>query len=45
MKGPWLMRFLLSGLQDNDAVEKCRIKRTHVDDPCGIEERLKELDA
>lgn len=45
MKRPWLVRFWLAGLQDGDAVERYWIRRTHVDDPRGVEERLKELDA
>lgn len=45
MKRPRLVRFWLAVLQDGDAVERYWIRRTHVDDPRGVEERLKELDA
>ncbi|KQZ50306.1 hypothetical protein ASD54_08610 [Rhizobium sp. Root149] len=44
MKRPWLVKMWLTGLQDSDAHERHWIKRTHVDDPRGIESRLKELD-
>jgi hypothetical protein len=44
MKRPWLVKMWLAGLQDSDAQERHWIKRTHVDDPRGVEERLAELD-
>jgi hypothetical protein len=45
MKRPWLVRMWLAGLQDDDAAQRYWIKRTHVDDPRGVEARLAELDA
>lgn len=45
MKRPWLVRFWMSALQDDDALQRYWIKKTHVDDPRGIESRLAELDA
>lgn len=44
MKRPWLVKMWLAGLQDSDAMERYWIKSTHVDDPCGVESRLAELD-
>lgn len=44
MKRPWLVRFWLSAIQDDDGMQRYWIRRTHVDDPRGVEARLKELD-
>lgn len=44
MKRPWLVRFWLSAFQDDDALQRYWIKKTHVDDPRGVEARLAELD-
>lgn len=44
MKRPWLVRFWLSAFQDSDATERYWVKRTHVDDPRGVEAKLAELD-